>query len=147
MRHLISLVLLSVYTLCQCCPSATISPTYSQTPTARNPFRGFMSYDQASNPPSTTFPTSLEYQYVKMSDVNPADGVYNWTAVDQLASAAVSRGNHLIYRVYIDYPSLPSALPTYLTQGRHSIESHTIMKIYVHNHIHSVLSRIHRLQN
>ncbi|PRP76980.1 hypothetical protein PROFUN_14714 [Planoprotostelium fungivorum] len=91
--------------------------------TSRNPFRGFVSFSQTTNPKTTAFPTSMEFTYIAMSSINPADGSYDWTVIEELANAAAGRGNHLVFRIHTDFPGLGSSLPQYLTQGRNRVKT------------------------
>lgn len=98
--------------------SATISFNQDTSVTLRNPFRGFMAYSLTTNPNTTSFPTSLEYQYINMSDVNPAQDQYDFSSIEAFANDAVQRGNHFVFRVVVDYPGMGSLVPAYLTQGK-----------------------------
>lgn len=64
---------------------------------------------------------SMERFYVGLSEVMTGDNAFNWAALETKLNDIASRGNQAIFRVYIDYPSRPSALPTYLTQGTNAV--------------------------
>ena len=79
-----------------------------------NPLSGFFtSYQWAE--PVTDMPESLEYVIVPLADmmIGPDDFSFA-SGLEPYLLAAEARGNQVVLRPYIDYPSLPSGLPTYL---------------------------------
>lgn len=74
---------------------------------ADNPLKGFMPYVGEYD-----FPYSLEYTYLAMSDLRPAAARYDFaTTVEPFLNDVASRGNHAVFRVFIDYPEERFALP------------------------------------
>lgn len=78
--------------------------TYAPGP-ADNPMKGFVaeSWNGAS-----ARPHSLEHVYVAFADVMTGPSTYNWSVIDNQLSATNGRGNHLVVRVYLDYPRYAS---------------------------------------
>jgi hypothetical protein len=63
-------------------------------------------------------PYSMVYRYVAWRDLEPRSGDYRfaeWEAKTWTGAAA--EGRHVIFRVYIDYPTLRSGLPDWLREG------------------------------
>ncbi|MEC7984383.1 MAG: hypothetical protein VX278_04415 [Myxococcota bacterium] len=87
---------------------------YDRDRTIDNPLKGFLtSYKWGE--PSNAMPHRLEFAYVPLSDIVQSEGEYRFdSSVEPLLQQASDRGNHLIIRVYIDYPNLESGLPEYL---------------------------------
>jgi Malectin domain len=61
-----------------------------------------------------TIPNSLEFTYVGMKSVMKGDNQFDWTMLDKTLADAASRNNHVIWRIYVDYPGWPFAMPQYL---------------------------------
>ena len=91
-----------------------VSFTEDLARTDGNPLRGFMtSYNWGT--PITDQPASLEFAYVPLSAlVDGPDSQTFETGLEPLLVAAEARGHQLVFRPYIDYPGLPSGLPSYL---------------------------------
>jgi Malectin domain len=61
-----------------------------------------------------TIPNSLEFTYMGMTSVMKGDSQFDWTTMDKTLTDAASRNNHVIWRIYVDYPGSPLAMPQYL---------------------------------
>ena len=81
----------------------------SEGPT-NNPLKGFMPYSGAY----TTFPHSLEWNYLPLRSLLSGPTNFNWAGLDALLSDIASRGHQTVFRIYLDYPTLPSGIPQYL---------------------------------
>ena len=82
--------------------------------TDANPLKGFItSYLWAE--PSNDFPDTMEFLYLPMSDLWGADGETFDASLEPLMTAAAERSHHVVLRVYLDYPSKPSGVPSYLS--------------------------------
>jgi hypothetical protein len=81
----------------------------SASPT-NNPLKGFMPYqgDYA------TFPYSMEWNYLPLRSLMTGPTNFNWTSLEALISDVASRGHQTVFRVYLDYPTLPTGIPQYL---------------------------------
>lgn len=87
---------------------------------AKNPLKGFMNY--RSSQVSTYFPTTLEYSYFSMKELSSASGVYDFSSIETFKQEANSRGNHIVFRIYLDYPDTgASGVPDYLTEGSNPV--------------------------
>ncbi len=97
---------------------------YNRQVTAGNPLQGFAtSYGWGS--PNNLFPHSLEFRYIPLSDLLQSPNTYSFeTGLEPYLEEAVTRGNQVILRVYIDYPALEYGLPEYL-QGDVPCENYT----------------------
>ena len=83
--------------------------------TRDNPLRGFMT-NYAWGTPANDFPDQMEFAYIPMKDLWGSNGPTLSTGLEPRLTEAATRGHHLIVRVYIEYPGLPSGLPPYLAE-------------------------------
>ncbi len=94
----------------------SISTNYTYDPkyTEQNPLRGFMPYIGSY----ATFPYSLEFFYIPLSDLMDDFDSYTFNAVlEPNLNAIYSRNHQTIFRVYLDYPDEPSGVPDFLANG------------------------------
>lgn len=86
---------------------------YDRERTADNALKGFLtSYTWGE--PVSDLPDQLEFLYLPMKDLWDEGGATLETGLEPHLQAAADRGHHVIFRVYIDYPTLESGLPDYL---------------------------------
>jgi hypothetical protein len=92
-------------------PGATnaYSLVYTSAP-PNNPLKGFMPYSGSY----TTFPYSMEWNYLPLRSLMTGPTNFNWTSLDQLLSNDAIRGHQTVFRVYLDYPTLSTGIPQYL---------------------------------
>lgn len=76
-----------------------------------NPLKGLVPY---ADPEPDRFPHSLEFSYVKFSDLVVGPDRYNWKPLEQLLDDIQSRGNQTVFRVYLEYPGHKNAIPKFL---------------------------------
>jgi len=77
-----------------------------------NPLKGWCSYPDAG---PITQPYSMVFLYVPWKELEPARGQYAFDAWERKTwNTEAARGKHIVFRVYIDYPSSPSGLPDWL---------------------------------
>lgn len=107
---LITLVAFNLTRPAMAASGAWIAQTYVQGP-ADNPLKGFMPFQGSYS----TFPHSLEWNYVAWSDIQTGPTTYNWAAIDNLLSDVAGRGHQTVFRVYADYPGRPYAVPGFLS--------------------------------
>jgi len=96
--------------------SLTIDPELlisDPSTTVNNPLKGFMT-SYLWGAPANDFPDQMEFLYLPMSDLWSASGDTLSTGLEPLLVAAAERNHHAVLRVYIDYPTRPSGLPTHL---------------------------------
>ena len=88
--------------------------TYDRSVTGDNPLKGFMtSYTWGE--PANDFPHRLEFAYIPLKDLIGGDNQYTFASgLEPYLEQASARGNHLVVRIYIDYPSLEYGLPDHL---------------------------------
>ena len=75
-----------------------------------NPLKGFMPYTGSYS----TFPYSMEWNYLPLRSLMSGPTNFNWTSLDQLLINDASRGHQTVFRVYLDYPTLATGIPQYL---------------------------------
>jgi hypothetical protein len=79
-----------------------------------NPLKGWCPYTDAGE---ITQPYSMVFQYVPWSRLEPREGEYRFKEwEDESWNVARAKGKHIIFRVYIDYPKLPSGMPDWLVR-------------------------------
>ena len=78
-----------------------------------NPLRGFVPYSMTKEVEGT-FPHSLEWFYLPLSDVVTGPDTYDWMALEKELTAISGRGHQAVFRFYVDYPKKPSGIPVYL---------------------------------
>jgi LPXTG-motif cell wall-anchored protein len=106
---------------------ATAAPTADGTETVTfettdarsdNPLKGFLPFapepGQALTAADPAFPHSLEWFYLPVNAVVTAEDTYDWTAVDNYLSSIADRGHQSVLRFYLDYPTRPTGVPSYL---------------------------------
>jgi hypothetical protein len=79
-------------------------------PPTNNPLKGFMPYQGAY----TTFPYSMEWNYLPLRSLMSGPTNFNWTNLESLVCDIAGRGHQTVFRVYLDYPTLPTGIPQYL---------------------------------
>ena len=75
-----------------------------------NPLKGFIAYAGTY----TTFPYSMEWNYLPLRSLMTGPNTFNWTSLDQLLNNVASRGHQTAFRIYLDYPTKPTGIPQYL---------------------------------
>jgi hypothetical protein len=89
------------------------SLSWAEAP-ADNPLKGFMPYQGDGG---SVLPHSLEFNYLGMDVLMPADGVVDLSPLEALLVDVASRGRQTVFRVYLDYPEDDNAVPTWLLSG------------------------------
>lgn len=87
----------------------TFALSFSPAP-ADNPLKGFLPFQGAYS----SFPHSLEFVSMGLSDVQKGDNTFDWTWLEDRLSQIAIRGHHVVLSTFIDYPGQPSALPLFL---------------------------------
>lgn len=104
--------------------AGTYALEYRNSP-VDNPLKGFLPFYDASEEAYFTdgddwrdrpsqLPYSLEFFYLPLSKLMNNLNDFNWTELDRRLEAVASRGNHAVFRVYMDYPNKPSGIPQFL---------------------------------
>ncbi|AGZ41276.1 DUF4832 domain-containing protein [Actinoplanes friuliensis] len=106
--------LLVLFTLAAGTPAVAARPqwtpqTYTAAP-ADNPLKGFLPFAGDYE----TFPHSMEWFYLPLSDVMTGPRKFDWDAFDSQLDAIAARGHQSVFRFYLDYPGRPSGIPQYL---------------------------------
>ena len=98
---------------CRVTAAPLVTNSYSLVYTSappNNPLKGFMPYTGNY----TTFPYSMEWNYLPLRSLMSGPTNFNWTSLDQLLNNDASRGHQTVFRVYLDYPTLSTGIPQYL---------------------------------
>src|ERR1035437_8204638 len=85
-------------------------PLAISAPPTNNPLKGFMPYQGGY----ATFPYSMEWSYFPLRSLMTGPTNFNWTSLEASISDIASRGHQTVFRVYLDYPTLPTGIPQYL---------------------------------
>ena len=78
---------------------------------ADNPLKGFVPY---AGPEPGCFPHSMEFNYLPLAGVMVGPESYDWQPLEKLLNGIASRGNHTIFRIWLEYPGQKSGLPEFL---------------------------------
>lgn len=77
-----------------------------------NPLKGWCTYPDAG---AIDQPYSMVFLYVSWRELEPARGRYAFEAWERKTwNTRAAQGKHIVFRVYIDYPTKPSGLPDWL---------------------------------
>lgn len=79
-----------------------------------NPLKGWCPYTDAGE---IRQPYSMVFLYVPWSELEPRQGEYQFDSWEKTWDVDAARGRHVIFRVYVDYPSLASGLPQWLRES------------------------------
>lgn len=95
----------------------SIAIEYDPTPTESNPFRGFVPFIGEFMEPDD-FPHSMEFFYVPLKELmNGIDSYTFETGLEPNLDEIDGRNHQAIFRVYLDYPGLPTGIPDFLLNG------------------------------
>ena len=76
-----------------------------------NPLKGWCPYTDAG---PITQPYSMTYHYVSWKALEPNPEDYRFAEWERTWEHPLARNKHVVFRVYIDYPTKPSGLPDWL---------------------------------
>ncbi len=76
-----------------------------------NPLKGLVPYAGMAG---DTFPHSMEFDYVPLSDLMKGAETFDWQPLETLLRGIASRGNQAILRVWLEYPGRKSGMPKFL---------------------------------
>jgi hypothetical protein len=81
-----------------------------------NPLKGFVPFYMGSDYPKK-FPHSMEWTYFALGDLMKDLDSFDWTQVEKALDDVAARGNQLAFRVYMEYPGRPPAIPEFLAKS------------------------------
>ncbi len=88
-----------------------------------NPLKGWCTY---INSGAIHQPYSLVYQNASWKELEPREGEYKFSDWEnKVWNTPLARGRHVIFRVYVDYPSKPSGIPDWLLSAGLKTRSYT----------------------
>jgi hypothetical protein len=76
-----------------------------------NPLKGLVPY---SGDKRDTFPHSMEFNYVPLSQLMTGMDEFNWQPLEELLNDVASRGHQTIFRVWMVYPGHDDGIPKFL---------------------------------
>ncbi|NNE90919.1 MAG: DUF4832 domain-containing protein [Verrucomicrobiales bacterium] len=79
-----------------------------------NPLKGFVPYVEIDG--WDRFPHSLEYHYFAMNRLMTGLDAFDWSPIEEILEVTQKRGCQLIFRVYLEYPGKPNAVPEFLIE-------------------------------
>lgn len=79
-----------------------------------NPLKGWCPYTDAGR---IHQPYSMVFQYVSWRELEPFENDYRFDAWERTWNVEAAAGKHIIFRVYVDYPSKKSGLPDWLREA------------------------------
>lgn len=65
---------------------------------------------------------SMLFTYVSWKDLEPSDGYYDFSSLDQKLNSGANAGKHIVFRVYLDYPGVDTGVPKWLTDSGVALE-------------------------
>ena len=81
------------------------------TSATQNPLKGMFGYSESSN---YSFPHSMEWFYIPVSDVQTDMNTFNWTKLENRLNDVASRGHQAVFRFYYDYPGEGNGVPQFV---------------------------------
>lgn len=85
--------------------------TYAPAPDD-NPLKGLVPYVGASG--HDQFPQSMEFRYFPFNKLMKGWNEYDWSPIEETLEETGERGNHLIFRVHMEYPGHGNEVPQFL---------------------------------
>jgi hypothetical protein len=79
-----------------------------------NPLKGWCPYTDAGE---IYQPYSMVFQYISWRDLEPRENEFRFDEWEKSWDVGPAAGKHILFRVYVDYPSLPSGLPDWLRKA------------------------------
>ena len=76
-----------------------------------NPLKGWCTYTDAD----LYLPYSMAFRYIPWRELEPTEGDFYFAEWEKKSwGDSKTRGKHIVLRVYLDYPSLPTGVPDWL---------------------------------
>jgi len=79
-----------------------------------NPLKGWCPYTNAGK---IHQPYSMVFQYISWRELEPSENDYRFDEWEKSWNVEAATGKHIIFRVYVDYPSNQSGLPDWLRKA------------------------------
>ncbi|MCW1924050.1 DUF4832 domain-containing protein [Luteolibacter arcticus] len=76
-----------------------------------NPLKGMIPFESGTR---RSFPHSMEWFYLPLRDLQKGDSEFDWEPIERRLEKIAGRGNHSVFRIYLDYPGKPIGTPQYL---------------------------------
>jgi|GEM_PF-133682 len=80
---------------------------------ADNPLKGLVPYASSGG---DSFPHSMEFSYFPLSALVTGYDLYDWTPLDKFLNEAAGRGHQAVFRVFLEWPGRPGAIPAFLVK-------------------------------
>lgn len=85
--------------------------------TSGNPLKGLCTSPDWADVSGKGIPTSLEYYYIRFDKIMTGPNTFDWSTLDDQIATAKANLKHVIWRIYIHYPTLELALPDFLRES------------------------------
>lgn len=79
-----------------------------------NPLKGLVPYEASGSSGPGSMPHSMEFNYVPLRALMPGDNTFDWSRLDSMIAGIASRGKQTIFRVFMEYPGEPTAIPQWM---------------------------------
>ena len=79
-----------------------------------NPLKGWCPYTNAGK---IHQPYSMVFQYISWRELEPLENDFQFDEWEKSWNVESATGKHIVFRVYVDYPSKPSGLPDWLRKA------------------------------
>lgn len=98
-------------TITACAFAGPIELDYAPAP-VDNPLKGMVPYVSADA--LDRFPHSMEFHYFGLNELMTGEAEFDWTPLENTLTQTQNRGCQLTFRVFLEYPGKPSAVPQFL---------------------------------
>jgi len=101
------------------------SATYAPAPGALdNPLKGWAPYAETGS--QVHRPHSMFYTYAKWRELEPQEGKYSFQEWENRAwETPLAKGKHVVFRVFLDYPTQPTGVPQWLVDSGLEMKPYT----------------------
>lgn len=109
-RSLSALLTVVLFATAVSAQQKTVRPPAAPGP-LDNPFKGWCPYTDAG---TISQPYSMVFLYIPWNELEPNPGDYRFEEWEKSWDVETAVGKHIIFRVFVDYPSRPAGLPNWL---------------------------------
>lgn len=86
-----------------------------------NPLKGLVPY---ADPLADQVPPNMEFSYLPLSDLMVGKNDFQWQSLEKLLDDIASRGNHVVFRIYLEYPGKTDDIPRILEEQGLKVHEH-----------------------
>ncbi len=113
LRTVLRIALVVIPAACLPAEDVVVRPRPADGP-LDNPLKGWCPYTNAG---TIHQPYSMVFQYISWRELEPVEGDFRFDEWEASWNSEGAKDKHVIFRVYVDYPSMPSGLPDWLRKA------------------------------